>query len=189
MKGIIIYQGKYGATKQYAQWLAEATGLITRRADATSGRDLAGYELIVIGSSVYIGKLQVSKWLKKNREYLYGRKLFLFQVAGTPSTDTEKRDSYNLASIPGDLYNSIQFYYLGGRLHLASVSRWDRFILRMGDRMHKHKTSENAILREYDHVSKDQLNILIRDIKMALAEKPGITIFSSNNPNYASYPG
>jgi menaquinone-dependent protoporphyrinogen IX oxidase len=189
MKGIIIYQGKYGATKQYAQWLAEATGLNTRRADATSGPDLAGYELIVIGSSVYVGKLQVSNWVKKNREYLYGKKLFLFQVAGTPPSETGKRDSYNLASLPKDLYNSCQFYYLGGRMQLAVLSRWDRFTLRMGARMTRYKKGATTILEEYDHVSKDQLNTLIRDIKKTLAEKPGITIFSSNNPNYASFPG
>ena len=26
MKGIILYTSKYGATKRYAQWLAEETG-------------------------------------------------------------------------------------------------------------------------------------------------------------------
>ncbi|NLZ89841.1 MAG: flavodoxin, partial [Clostridiales bacterium] len=26
MKGIILYQSKYGATKKYAHWLAEDTG-------------------------------------------------------------------------------------------------------------------------------------------------------------------
>ena len=26
MKGIILYQSKYGATKKYADWISEATG-------------------------------------------------------------------------------------------------------------------------------------------------------------------
>ena len=32
MKGIILYQSKYGATKKYAQWLSERTGFYCRGA-------------------------------------------------------------------------------------------------------------------------------------------------------------
>ena len=41
MKGIILYTSKYGATKRYAEWLAEETGfdcLETKKAKLEDGK-------------------------------------------------------------------------------------------------------------------------------------------------------
>ena len=49
--------------------------------DKIDGNDLSNYDFLVIGSSVYIGKVQISKWLKANLALLKGKKIFFFQVA------------------------------------------------------------------------------------------------------------
>ena len=51
MKGIILYQSKYGATKKYADWLVEATGydcMETKKANLSS---VQNYDVIVLGAA------------------------------------------------------------------------------------------------------------------------------------------
>ena len=40
MRGIILYQSKYGATKKYAAWLSEATGFPIQGINAAKASDL-----------------------------------------------------------------------------------------------------------------------------------------------------
>lgn len=78
MKGIVIYKGKYGATKQYADWVGEELGLSVVSATEISGEQLTPYNFLILGTSVYIGKLQLTKWLKRNMLFIKGKKIFLF---------------------------------------------------------------------------------------------------------------
>ena len=75
MKSIIVYKGKYGATKQYAEWLGEELNLPVLSAELADEGQLALSDFYIIGSSVYIGKLQIRKWLKKNLSVLKNKKI------------------------------------------------------------------------------------------------------------------
>ena len=93
MKGLVIYKGKYGATKQYAMWVGQELHLPVASADRFPRRELPKYDYIIIGSSVYIGKLEIRKWVRKNFAVLTTKKTFLFQVAASPADQKEKRES------------------------------------------------------------------------------------------------
>src|SRR5690349_2839651 len=103
MKGIIIYKGKYGATRQYAAWLRDELGLQLVQADHCKSYHIELSDIIVIGTSIYVGKMQVSKWLKKNLDILKKKKVFLFVVCGTAMDETQKLESYLDASMPAEL--------------------------------------------------------------------------------------
>src|SRR5215468_6174797 len=116
MKGLIIYKGRYGATKQYAMWIGQELGLTVASADRFPQGELSKYDFFIIGSSVYIGKLEISKWLKKNLNTLISKKIFLFQVAGTPVNEKEKRESYNKTSVAPAILNRSETFFLPGRM-------------------------------------------------------------------------
>lgn len=59
MKGIIIFKGKYGATGQYAEWLGKELGLPVFTPDNYRTEDIINCDFVIIGSSVYMGKLQL----------------------------------------------------------------------------------------------------------------------------------
>ncbi len=59
MKGLVIYKGRYGATKQYATWIGQELGLAVASADRFPLKELPKYDYFIIGSSVYIGKLEI----------------------------------------------------------------------------------------------------------------------------------
>ena len=84
MKGIILYQSKYGATKKYADWLVEATGydcMETKKANLSS---VQNYDVIVLGGGVYASCIARLSFLKKNAGNLSGKKLAVFAVGASP---------------------------------------------------------------------------------------------------------
>lgn len=176
MKGIIIYKGRYGATQQYAEWLGAALNLETKPAAAINDESLAGYDYLIIGASVYIGKLEIKKWLKKNQAYLAGKKIFVFQVAGTPPVEKEKRESYNNGSIPEGIMENCEFYFLPGRMNIRKLSWIDRFMLKMGARLTKDPARKKAMLTDYDNVAKEHLKNIISAVK----KYTGIRVMAGN---------
>ena len=171
MKGIIIYQGKYGATKQYALWSGKALDLPVMSSKNIKGPHLKHYDFIVIGTSVYIGRLQIRKWLKKNFAFIMDKKIFLFQVAGTPPSETEKRQAYNLSGIPKEIMSNCEFYFLPGRMSMQKLSWLDRFMLKMGARLAKDPADRKTMLTDYDNVKKEHLTGMLTGIKAYLPVK------------------
>jgi menaquinone-dependent protoporphyrinogen IX oxidase len=157
MNGLVIYKGKYGATKQYAMWIGQELKLPVASADRFPIDELPKYDYFIIGSSVYIGKLEIKDWLKKNFDLLQNKKLFFFQVAGSPIGQIEKRESYNKASLPTSILKKILFYYLPGRMIMRNLSGWDRFMLKMGARLTKDPVEKKTMLTDFDNVKKENI--------------------------------
>ena len=161
MKGLIIYKGKYGATKQYATWIGQELQLPVASADRFPVDELSKYDYVILGSSVYIGKLEIRNWLKRNFTLLQSKKIFFFQVAASPAEQIEKRENYNKASLPPSILKNIQFYYLPGRMIMRNLSRWDRFMLKMGARLTKDPVEKKTMLTNFNHVKKENVLPLI----------------------------
>ena len=165
MKGLVIYKGKYGATKQYAMWIGQELQLPVASADRFHIDELPKYDYFIIGSSVYIGKLEIKDWLKKNFTVLQNKKIFFFQVAASPVEQTEKRQSFNKASLPPDILQKIQFYYLPGRMIMRNLSGWDRFMLKMGAKLTKDPVEKKAMLTDFDHVKKEKVIPIMEGVR------------------------
>jgi menaquinone-dependent protoporphyrinogen IX oxidase len=170
MKAVIIHSGKYGSTKQYALWLGHELGVPVRSANIINYEQLDPYDTLLIGTSVYIGKLQIRKWMKENLEYIRNKKIILFQVAGSPPEDKVKRHVYNVASIPAEIIGNCEFFYLPGRLIMNKLSWKDRFMLKMGARLAKDPSDKKIMLTDYDHVKKENLAELVLEIKKKAEE-------------------
>jgi menaquinone-dependent protoporphyrinogen IX oxidase len=165
MKGLVIYKGKYGATKQYAMWIGQELRLPVGSADRFPVRELPKYDYILIGSSVYIGKLEIRKWVKKNLPVLLTKKTFLFQVAASPADQKEIRAGYNKASIPQELLKKSETFYLPGRMKMKYLSGWDRFMLRMGARMTKDPVEKKKMLTDFNNVKRENIEPLIEAVR------------------------
>ncbi|HEX6170773.1 MAG TPA: flavodoxin domain-containing protein [Chitinophagaceae bacterium] len=165
MKGLVIYKGKYGATKQYAMWIGQELQLPVASADRFPVDELPKYDYFILGSSVYIGKLEIKDWLKKNFDLLQNKKILFFQVSASPPEQIEKRESYNKASLSPDILKKIQFYYLPGRMIMRNLSAWDRFMLKMGARLTRDPLEKKAMLTDFDHVKKEKILPVIDAIR------------------------
>jgi len=165
MKGLVIYKGKYGATKQYAMWIGQELQLPVASADRFPVEELPNYDYFILGSSVYIGKLEIKDWLKKNFRVMQNKKIFFFQVAASPAEQIEKRESYNKASLLPTMVEKIQFYYLSGRMIMRNLSAWDRFMLKMGAKLTKDPVEKKTMLTDFDHVKKENALPVIEAVR------------------------
>ncbi len=165
MKGLVLYKGKYGATKQYAMWIGQELQLPVASADRFPVDELPKYDYFILGSSVYIGKLEIKDWLKKNFFLLQNKKILFFQVSASPPEQIEKRESYNKASLPSSILTNIQFYYLPGRMIMRNLSSWDRFMLKMGARLTKDPVEKKTMLTDFDHVKKEYILPVIEAVR------------------------
>lgn len=87
----VVYGSKHGATAEIAERVARVLndeGLEALALDARDARGL-GAGAYVIGSAIYYGRWQKSaaKFLKKNKEALAGRAVWLFQSGPTGEGD------------------------------------------------------------------------------------------------------
>lgn len=163
MKGLIIYKGKYGATRQYAEWLSAALGLPVLPAGMETKEQITDAGYIIIGSSIYIGKLQMREWLEKNRLMLMNKKVYLFIVAGTPANEKEKLQGYFKANVPTDLQGKIKCYFLPGKLEFKKLNLIDRLLMRMGSILAKQR-GETISTADYNNVKQENLTALIDDV-------------------------
>ena len=171
MKGLVVYKGKYGATKQYATWIGQELRLPVASADRFPVDELPNYDYFILGSSVYIGKLEIKEWLKKNFKALQNKKIFFFQVAASPIEQIEKREGYNKASLPSIMVEKIQFYYFPGRMIMRNLSAWDRFMLKMGAKLTKDPSEKKAMLTDFDQVKKENTFPITAAVKTFTAIK------------------
>lgn len=170
MKAIVIYKSKYGAARQYAHWIGSELNAPVVEADAVDVDKLQNYELLIIGSSVYIGKMMIGKWLQKNQAHLAGKKIFLFVVSGTPVSKQDQLNSYVTKSVPAEISNTAGKFFLPGKMIIKELSRFDRFMLKMGAMLGGAK-AKGEMLRDYNDVKRENISELTAAVKGHLAEK------------------
>ncbi len=177
MKGLIVYKGKYGATRQYADWLAEELQLPMTAADDITSVELKDHDFLLIGTSIYFGKLKIAGWIRANQSLLENKKIFFFLVSATKPTAKEKLDAYARSGIPEEIRKRSQIHYLPGRVILKKLSWMDRFILKMVARTSKGSNGKRNMPVDFDHVKKEHLAEITREVRETLAaEKKAIAV-------------
>ena len=160
----ILYKGKYGATAQYAKWLGETFGTTAVAVTGNTATPLTG-DIIVLGSSVYIGQLQLKSWLLQHESSLQNRKVFLFIVSATDVTLTEKWGEYVRNTFPNGAPSDWHLYFLPGRLNYKKLAFSDKLMLRIGAMLTRNKKARREMLTDFDLVRRENLHPLVGDIK------------------------
>lgn len=163
MKGIVIYRGKYGATAQYASWLAEALYLPLLDADRQFIDKLENYDYVVIGSPVYLGKLLIRDWLRQNEAILIKNKVFLFVVSASATDDHLKQAMVLHENVPLSLLPDMETFFLPGRVIINKLSWLDKLIVKLGAFMEHDKAKKELMLRGFDGVKREHINPLIKE--------------------------
>lgn len=164
MKGIIIYNTKYGSTRQYAEWLSDELSFpVNRNKDIVPG-SLFPYEVVIVGSPVYMGKLRLRKWLADNSAELQRKKVFLFIVYGNAGDEEESRSLVVDDNLPGELRANTEVFFLPGRVIHSRLGFFDKVAVRMGARMQPDPEKKRQMMADMDEVKKINLNPLISAI-------------------------
>lgn len=165
MKGLIVYKGKYGATLQYSIWLGAALNYPVVKSNFVRPEQITQADCIIIGTSVYIGQLQVKQWLQANIPLLEGKQLIFFIVAGGVPDKLDEVHSYYQKCVPAELRANASCFYLPGRLNFTQLSLKDKIMLRIGAWMAAGK-GKKIVISDYNHVSRDNLAPVIEAARL-----------------------
>jgi menaquinone-dependent protoporphyrinogen IX oxidase len=165
MKGLVIYHGKYGATRQYARWLGESLSLMVCEPDLVPGEQLAEAGFVVLGTSVYIGKFGLRDWLQKHATRLAGKQLYLFVVAATPAGEKETWQTLLQNNLPESVRKNCEIFLLPGRLNYQNLSWLDRMLLRVGAFFAEDPAQRKKMLTDFDEVKKENLAPILAAVR------------------------
>ncbi|MBQ1493139.1 MAG: flavodoxin [Blautia sp.] len=138
MNGIILYKSKYGATKRYADWLAERTGFFCMKTEEADIKKLSDYDVILLGGGIYASSIAGLSFLNMNIDKLKDKKIIIFCCGASPYEQGafEAIVSHNLK---GDLAG-IPCFYLRGAFDMGVMTWKDRTLCRM---LHKALAKKN----------------------------------------------
>lgn len=130
MKTLVVYATKYGCTEKCAKMLAErlAGEVDLYNLKDINNIDLVQYEKVIIGGSVYIGRIrkEISEFCSKNLGILKEKKLGLFIccMRQGETAETELKSSF-----PEEILAiAAAKEYFGGEFIFKNMSFMDRFI-------------------------------------------------------------
>ena len=132
MKTLIIYASKHGCTEKCSRLLMDKLNGEVKIVDIKKERvpELALFDNIIIGGSVYIGKIQkeVKQFCLKNISVLKKKKLGFFICCMSENDIAEKEID---TSFPEELLtNAVARGYFGGEFIFKKMNVFERFIIK-----------------------------------------------------------
>ena len=173
MKSVIIYKGKYGATRQYAEWLGAALHLPLKTPEELQEADIKMHDFIILGSSVYIGKLLIRDWIKLYADVLKNKKILLFVVCG--NNNQKEQEKIIKQNIPDGLLDPDHIFFLPGRLIQSKLSWKDRFMLKAGAMIVKDPEAKKFMLQDRDNVKEENITAIV-SMSSAVLEADSISL-------------
>jgi menaquinone-dependent protoporphyrinogen IX oxidase len=166
MNGIIVYQGKYGSTKQYAEWIGEDLKLTAVPVDRFKSSTLDEYDTVILGSAVNVGKLVMAGWIANHWETLKTKRVILFSVSGTDPTNKPAIAKIMDASLPPDIRGDIAYFPLHGRFLMKNLPFLMRTILQFVMKAEKDP-AKKQMFAEFDDVKREYIAPLVAQTKRA----------------------
>ncbi len=129
MKGIILYASRYGATRRYADWLAEETGFARVETRSAGIEEVRQCDTVVLGGGVYASGIEGIAFLRKHIGALRGKRVIVFCVGASPYDEAAFRQlvARNLKDSLADL----PCFYCRGSLNMDRMGFFDRNLCRM----------------------------------------------------------
>jgi menaquinone-dependent protoporphyrinogen IX oxidase len=87
-KWAVLFGSRYGSTRDASIWISEGVGGIADVFDARENPDLSSFDDIIVGSGIYLGKIDqpLESYLTRNAGSISNRIKALFVVCGSGGT-------------------------------------------------------------------------------------------------------
>ena len=114
IKTAVIYKSRYGTTKRYAQWLADALNADIFDAADISTLQLNNYDILIYGGSLYAGSIAGLKSVSKNIGENFNKTLVVFTVGLADPSITDYSPILQKAFTSKQLEKTKIFHLRGG---------------------------------------------------------------------------
>ncbi len=159
MNTLLAYATKYGCTEKCATILSEK---LTGKVDLCNLKevkdvDLTQYDKVIIGGSIYIGKIQkeVCEFCTKNLDVLKEKKIGLF-ICGMSAGDQVKTQMNNSFS-QELLTNAVAKESFGGEFKFKKMKFMEKFIVKMVTKMDKSSPALDTS-KDISNISEENIN-------------------------------
>lgn len=125
MNTILFYRSQYGSTKQYAEWIQDELGCTMDSFDKMNSYEMADYDLIIMGESVYAGQMKSPKTLAKIVEKYPDKDYIFFMVGVADMEDEGNREKLygDLARTMGASVEKVDVFFFRGDLDYTKMGR------------------------------------------------------------------
>jgi menaquinone-dependent protoporphyrinogen IX oxidase len=124
-KVLIMYYSKYGTTKKYAEWIAKELKGDIFDINNMKQNILVNYDIIILGSGLYAGKINGINILLRNYETLKEKKLIIFTCGLADYSKIENINAINKRfeeTIPENIREKIRLYCLRGGINYKKLN-------------------------------------------------------------------
>ena len=130
MKIAVVYQSKYGSTKQYATWLSEELNATLLERKSVKPQELLAYDLVIYGGGLYASGIAGVDLVTKNP----CNKLIIFTVGAANPVTTDYSEIIN-KNIPQQLQSKCKIFHLRGMLDYEKLNLVHRGMMAMMKKM------------------------------------------------------
>lgn len=143
-KTAVIYESKYGSTRRYAQWIAEALSCPMFERKHFNPQDFSQYEVIVYGGGLYAGSVSGIRLIARNQKLLSGKKIVLFTCGLMDPNDPANSSAIHAALsnvLSPEMLKQMKIFHLRGAIDYSRLGLIHKFMMFMLRHMLLHKTS------------------------------------------------
>ncbi|MBT8304726.1 MAG: flavodoxin domain-containing protein [Bacteroidia bacterium] len=163
MKGAIFFASKYGSTGEYANWIAESTGLPVFNIKNKKA-DPSEYDFLVLGAPIIYYKLLNRKWIRTNWPIIEDIPIILFTVSGAPAGD--KLDAWIANSkLPENMLSNMIHVALRGRQIPKELTWFDRIMLLIAAMKNPDPVASKEEREGFDYMDKSSIEPIIAMVK------------------------
>ena len=167
MKGAIIYSTRYGSTAQYAQWIAEKTGLPMFDLN-DEGADPSNFDFIVYGAPIIYHKVYKHRWVKNHLDELLSKPIIFFTVSG--ARPGKKLDGWIQKCLPASFISHAKHVALLGRQNPKELRFYDRLMLIIGGLKNPDRKAGKEELHGFDFMDSSSIDPIVKLVEQYQAQ-------------------
>ena len=167
---LIIYQSKYGSTRQYAEWIHRDILSDLVDVEKADKPEFSGYDVIVFGSYIRMGRIVIAPFIVENWGNITGKKVILFTTSGTPPGHPNIRKIYD-GGLPEHIQREIKYFPLRGRILSKDLSFFDNKLVAVGRMMERDESLKKFMAEDFDEVKSESLVPMLEYIKTRILQK------------------
>lgn len=139
METVVIYRSKYGTTRRYAEWIAQALDGQLLEASQASPTALMQYDTIIYGGGLYAGRICGLDLITKNYAALREKKLIVFTVGITDPLEKDQLKAVVENNLTAEISGQIPIFHLRGGIDYQKLKLRHKAMMRMLVHMIKGK--------------------------------------------------
>ena len=142
MKNIVIYESKYGSTKKYAEWIADALSCSSYEKKSVKSEVMKDYDTIIYGGGLYAGGVSGIDLLTKHFDIICDKNIVLFTcgLADTTDPDNVSHIKSGLSKVlTAQMQEKIKIFNLRGGIDYSKLSIVHKSMMAMLHKIVKSK--------------------------------------------------